>query len=221
MGRVEDRKRRPRSANEERRVWVCLTDNQETLEYEGPGGWSQSSSSLRPSFVSGHYSRRMEAASPERSSDPREGHNQAKAVLRARPPPPLLLPIATPSHPPSRCNVFCRRVDDPEPHRSATRNTTGDDLFAECVDRHAIIPTIHLRPGDGRQKTCSTTLEPRFFSRRRVDLKRLARIVYGFLSRKNVEWWFERCLFIYIYIIFRSIREWRLRYRETIFGRSW
>lgn len=123
----------------------------------------------------------------------KEAATHAKAIIKRRlslglvPLPPLLLPIATPSHPPSRCNVFCRRVDDPEPHRSATRNTTGDDLFAECVDRHAIIPTIHLRPGDGRQKTCSTTLEPRFFSRRRVDLKRLARIVYGFLSRKNVE----------------------------------
>lgn len=97
----------------------------------------------------GHYSRRHR----ERSSDPREGHNQAKAVLRARPPSPLSRGCQL-QHPPSRCNVFCRRVDDPKAHRSATRNTTGDDSFAECVDRRAIIPTIYLRPG-GRQKTRS------------------------------------------------------------------
>lgn len=133
-------------------VWPTI----KTLE--DPGGWSQSSSSLRPSFVSGiilgGWKRHR-----ERSSDPREGHNQAKAVLRARPPLPRL-PIATPTHPPSRCNVFCRRVDDPEPHRSATRNTTGDHLFAECVDRHAIIPTIYLR-GGGRQNTRSCSMDPR------------------------------------------------------------
>lgn len=33
----------------------------------------------------------------------------------------------------------------------------------------------------------SATLDPRFFSRRRKDLKRLAKIVHGFLSRKNVK----------------------------------
>lgn len=129
----------------------------------------------------GHYSRRHR----ERSSDPREGHNQAKAVLRARPPSPLSRGCQL-QHPPSRCNVFCRRVDDPKAHRSATRNTTGDDSFAECVDRRAIIPTIYLRPG-GRQKTrsrASATLDPRsFFTKRemktrdRANSKRLTRIV--------------------------------------------
>lgn len=92
----------------------------------------------------GHYSRRMEAAS-RKKHDPREGHNQAKAVLRAR---SLSLSpaLANCNANPSRCNVFCRRVDDPA-HRSATRNTTGDHFFAECVDRrHAIIPTILPSP---------------------------------------------------------------------------
>lgn len=47
----------------------------------------------------GHYSRRMEAAS-RKKHDPREGHNQAKAVLRARSLSLFFprLPIATPTH---------------------------------------------------------------------------------------------------------------------------
>lgn len=61
----------------------------------------------------GHYSRRMEAAS-RKKHDPREGHNQAKAVLRARSLSLSLFPaLANCNANPSRCNVFCRRVDDP------------------------------------------------------------------------------------------------------------
>lgn len=90
----------------------------------------------------GHYSRRMEAAS-RKKHDPREGHNQAKAVLRA-----LSLSRACQlQRQPIAVQCFLPTCRRPRAHRSATRNTTGDHFFAECVDRrHAIIPTILPSP---------------------------------------------------------------------------
>lgn len=72
---------------------------------------------------------------------PTRSPQSSGAVLQAS----RSLPIATAAV--AMFSAPCRR---PHVHRSATRNTTEDDSFAECAERHAIIPTIY--PPSGQRK---------------------------------------------------------------------
>lgn len=162
-------------------MWVCLTDNQDT-GIRRFWRWSQSSSSLRPSFVSGIILGGIE----------KEAATHAKAIIKRRlslglVPPPLFPAVAN-------CNIH---------HRGATFSADVSTTPRRIVPRQEIRPAMIPSPNASTVAQlfqlftsdqvaarrhvvfrASATLDPRsFFTKRemktrdRADSKRLTRIV--------------------------------------------